>query len=101
MINFCRPLTEIHGSILTTDHQKNLPESVIRAVRDIRRRCRSREEVSKVNRDVHLFLMLNTQFSWPQQVEELECVASCVGLVDITRESYLEIVRNDGNGRET
>ena len=33
MINFCRPLTEIHGSILTTDHQKNLPESVIRAVR--------------------------------------------------------------------
>ena len=45
--------------------------------------------------------MLNTQFSWPQQVEELECVASCVGLVDITRESYLEIVRNDGNGRET
>ena len=95
MINFSRPLTEIHGSILTTDDQKKIPESVIRAVRDVRQRSGSREEVCKVNRDAHLFLILNTEFSWPRQLEELESVASCVGLVDITRESYLDIVRNE------
>ena len=94
MIYFSRPLTEIHGSILTTQQKKNIPESVVRAVRDIRLRCPSNEETSKINRDVNFFLLLNTDFSWPNQVQELDSVASCVGLVDIERDSYLEIVRN-------
>ena len=94
MLNFSRPLTEIHGSILTSADQKTIPVNVIKAVREIRQRCRSPEEISKANRDVHFFLLLNTDFSWPQQVAELETVSSCVGLVDISRESYLDIVRN-------
>ena len=58
MINFSRPLTEIHGSVLTTEDKKNIPESVVRAARDIRKRCRSPEEISKINEDVNLFLFL-------------------------------------------
>ena len=95
MINFSRPLTEIHGSILTTDDKQQIPESVIRAVREIRQRCQSPEEVSRINRDIHLFLFLNTDFSWPKQIEELDIVSCCVGLVNITRDIYLDIVRNE------
>ena len=94
MLNFSRPLTEIHGSILTTADKKTIPVNVIKAVREIHQRSRSPGEIAKTNRDVHLFLLLNTEFSWPQQVGELETVSSCVGLVDISRESYLDIVRN-------
>ena len=93
MLYFSRPLTEIHGSILTAADKKTIPVNVIKAVRQIHQRCRSTEEISKTNRDVHFFLLLNTDFSWPRQVGDLETVSSCVGLVDISRESYLDIVR--------
>ena len=93
MLSFSRPLTEIHGSILTTADKKTVPVNVIKAVREIHQRCVSSEEISKTNRDVHFFLLLNTDFSWPQQIGELETVSSCVGLVDISRQSYLDIVR--------
>ena len=93
MLNFSRPLTEIHGSILTTEDKKNIPVSVTKSAFEIRQRCRSPEELSETNRKIHLFLFLNTDFSWPQQLGELETVSSCVGLVDISRQSYLDIVR--------
>ena len=93
MLSFSRPLTQIHGSILTTADKKTVPVNVIKAVREIHQRCGSSEEIWKTNRDVHFFLLLNTDFSWPQQLGELETVSSCVGLVDISRQSYLDIVR--------
>ena len=98
MLYFCRPLTEVHGCLVTAgDKQEEVVGSVVAAVRRIVRRVRGagEEEEAAVSRRVHLFLALNTELCWPEQLAQLDSLASCAGLVrPLPLSSYLQIVRN-------
>ena len=99
MLYFCRPLTEVHGCLVTAgDKQEEVVGSVVAAVRRIVRRVHgggAEEEEAAVSRRVHLFLALNTDLCWPEQVAQLDSLASCAGLVrPLPLPTYLQIVRN-------
>ena len=98
MLYFCRPLTEVHGCLVTAgDKQEEVVGSVVAAVRRIVRRVRGggTEEEAAVSRRIHLFLALNTELCWPEQLPQLDSLASCAGLVmPLPLSSYLQIVRN-------
>ena len=95
MLYFCRPLTEVHGCLVTAgDKQEEVVGSVVAAVRRVRGGGAEEEEAA-VSRRVHLFLALNTYLCWPEQVAQLDSLASCAGLVrPLPLPTYLQIVRN-------
>ena len=95
MLHFSRPLTEVHGSLLTSSDLKEeeVVKRVTRTVRAILRRCNGDHDV--VSRNISLFLLLNTDLDWPPGVAKLDDLASCVGLVKpITKSVFIQIIRN-------
>ena len=95
MLPFSRPLTEVHGSLLTSSDLKEeeVVKRVTRTVRAILRRCDGNHDV--VSRNISLFLLLNTDLDWPPSVAQLDDLASCVGLVKpITKSVFIQIIRN-------
>lgn len=96
MLHFARPLTEVHGSLLTSSDLKeaDVVKSVTRTVRAILRRCEG-DHHEVVARNISLFLVLNTDLPWPPGLTSLDGLASCVGLVQpITRSVFIQIIRN-------
>lgn len=95
MLHFARPLTEVHGSLLTSSDLKeeDVVKRVTRTVRAILRRCDGDHDV--VARNISLFLLLNTDLDWPPGVAQLDDLASCVGLVEpLTTSVFIQIIRN-------
>ena len=96
MLHFARPLTEVHGSLLTSSDLKeeaDVVRSVTRTVRAILRRCDG-DHHEVVARNISLFLILNTDLDWPPGVASLDGLASCVGLVQpMTTSVFIQIIR--------
>ena len=95
MLQFARPLTEVHGSLLTSSDLKeeDVVSKVTRTVKAILRRCDGDHDV--VAKNISLFLILNTDLDWPPGVAQLDDLASCVGLVQpMTRSVFIQIIRN-------
>ena len=96
MLHFARPLTEVHGSLLTSGDLKeeaDVVRSVTRTVRAILRRCDG-DHHEVVARNISLFLILNTDLDWPPGVASLDGLASCVGLVQpMTTSVFIQIIR--------
>ena len=105
MLNFSRPLTEIHGCLLVAgDKEEDIVRNVVTAVRDIRRRCRSASEMCSLARKIHLYLAVNTDLDWPPSMESLTSVSSCLGQVNkLSVKCYLDIIRDyiDTNSSES
>ena len=96
MLHFARPLTEVHGSLLTSSDLKeaDVVRSVTRTVRAILRRSDG-DHHEVVARNISLFLILNTDLDWPPDLASLDGLASCVGLVEpITKSVFIQIIRN-------
>ena len=95
MLHFARPLTEVHGCLLTSSDLKEdeVVRTVTRTVRGILRRCEGDADV--VSRNISLFLLLNTELDWPPGLAELDGLASCVGLVEpIAKSVFIQIIRS-------
>ena len=96
MLNFSRPLTEIHGCLLVAgDKEEDIVKTVVVSVRDILRRCRTEAELRSVARRINLYLAVNTDLAWPSAMELMDSVASCLGQVNkLSVKCYLDIVRD-------
>ena len=92
---FSKPLTELHGCLLTYNAEKegDLAQRISTCIKNILKNCQSSEEVFSVEQRINLFLAINTDLNWPDQLNELESVSSCVWDFNIKPEIYFSVIR--------
>ena len=96
MLAFNQPLSIIHGSLISfsqtaTDQDRLL--CVRKAILEIVRSCKSEDEVVTVRREIHLFLLINTDIPWVDDLMENEAFSSLFGSVPkLSLQLYMDIV---------
>ena len=98
MLSYNQPLTILHGSLISSAQpaaDEDRLASVRQAVLEIVRSCHSDDDVDTAKRDIHLFLLINTDIPWGQDLMENEAFSSLVGLVPkLSPQLYITIVRS-------
>eukprot|EP00092_Neocalanus_flemingeri_P032747 GFUD01035618.1.p1 GENE.GFUD01035618.1~~GFUD01035618.1.p1 ORF type:complete len:841 (+),score=215.49 GFUD01035618.1:56-2578(+) len=98
MLAYNQPLSILHGSLISSTQSPSDEERLVivrQAISEIVRCCK--HDLHTVKREIHLFLLINTDIPWGQDLLENEAFGSLVGLVTkLSPKLYINIV-NDHN----